>query len=422
MKKLFLLSGGIFLLLNGWLFAQKGRTVQTNSSSASTNLSKKDIESLPFSRGKWEYGITMENLGYSHQNITTNGVDQGSQSRFALDLGANYYVADHIGIGLELDADMSTFKNNGKQTSNSWMGYANFTYGTSISKDFNFYARAGVGIGGITDKYTPPTGQSTTDKADEFGYKFSVGFPIQLERNDAVYFTPVLGYRYNRLKYDNNTETDTRFGVGLKLETFLSCGEVGCNSHSGYKFSKDIYSQGHSYLGVSTRGMVSFGNLKTTYTGNYPSEKQDHSETDLSANYMYYIVNNLSLGLDLDFSNSIYKNSAANYKQSNNGFAIAPMFELNIPSKNEGLNNLFIRGGYGFGSQRSEYKSGNTNNTTKFSTTDFCAGFGYNCFFHKGLSLTPVFEYECATYKNKDNNQKEKLDGPDFSIGIRKFF
>ena len=91
MKKHFLLSGGIFLLLNSGLLAQKGRTVQTNSSSASTNLSKKDIESLPFSRGKWEYGITMENLGYSHQNITTNGVDQGSQSRFSLDLGTNYY-------------------------------------------------------------------------------------------------------------------------------------------------------------------------------------------------------------------------------------------------------------------------------------------------------------------------------------------
>jgi len=116
---------------------------------------------------------------------------------------------------------------------------------------------------------------------------------------------------------------------------------------------------------------------------------------------MYYIVNNLALGASLDFGTATYKNDASNNKQTIGSFSFMPMLELNMPGDNKGLNNLFVRAGYGFGTQRTEYTSGNTTNTTKYTTTDFCVGLGYNFFFHKGLSFTPIFDYDMATSKEK---------------------
>jgi hypothetical protein len=81
-----------------------------------------------------------------------------------------------------------------------------------------------------------------------------------------------------------------------------------------------------------------------------------------------------------------------------------------------------VRGGYSFGTQRSEYKSGNFTSTQKFSNSNICLGIGHNFFFTKKLALTPMLEYDWTTYKDKDTDDKEKYNGLDFSISIRKYF
>ena len=420
MKKFLLLSGGIFLFFQTVLTAQRTRTETTAAPIKS--ISKEDISSLPFSRGQWEFNITRENLGWSHQDIKINDVGHGSQSQFSINLGTNYYVAKNIGFGLELDASLNTIKDNSKQTNNSWMTYANFTYGIPVNNDFNFYVRGGIGIGGADSKYTAPGGQTTNDKSDLFGYKFCAGFPIRLEKSSPLYLTPEFRYSYQREKFDNSTETDNRFGFGLKLETFLFCRQMECDAHSGYALSHNCYRQGRSYLGVNTRGMMSFGDTKSAYTNNYPGTKENYTLGNLEANYMYYIVNNLSFGAGIDFGSSLYKNSAGNSRQSSTSFSFMPMVQFNIPSTSQGLNNLYLKGGYGFGMDRSEFKSGNNTNTNKYSTTDFCMGLGYNFFFSKGLSFTPMLSYDMSSSKNKDTGIKEKYNGPEISIGIEKFF
>jgi opacity protein-like surface antigen len=417
MKKVLLLSGSI-LLLQAAGTAQKNRS----TTAAVSTITKETIERSPFSRNIWEYTILIPNVQYNHQNIKTNDIDQGSQSQFALDLGANYYVADHIGIGVELLTDVSVFKspNNSKSNNSSWMTFANLTYGTTSGNDFNFYARAGIGLGGVKNKYTPATGNAITDKSDLFGYKLSVGFPIQLN-NGVTYFTPEFGYRYQREKFAGGTETDNRFGVNLKLETFLFCKEMQCDSKMHHAFSSGAYDQGRSYLGVSTSGMVGFGNLKTAYDNNFPSSKETYSLGSLDACYKYYVVRDLALGAGIEFGNSVYKNGS-NSKSTNSNFLFMPMVELNIPSDNPGLSNLFIMGGYGVGMQKNEFKNGNNTSTVKYSSAEFCAGLGYNFFFHKGLSFTPTIGYDMSTLKNKTTDIKTKYSGIELEFGIRKFF
>jgi opacity protein-like surface antigen len=416
MKKLLFLSTSIFLGYS-MVFAQHNPT----SSTPVQNISKEDIERSPFSKHIWEYTILVPNIELSHQNIKTNDVDQGKQTNFALDLGANYYVADHVGIGLELLTDMNVFKspNSSKSNNSSWMTFANLTYGTS-SNGFNIYARAGIGIGGVKDKYTAPNGNTTTDKEDLFGYKISVGVPIQLNHG-VTYFTPEAGYHYQRAKFDGGTETDTRFGVNLKFETFLFCKEMQCDHKMNHAFSSGAYDQGRSFLGVSTRGMVDFGNVKTEYSNNFPGSKETYSRGDLDLCYKYYIVRDVALGASVEFGNSVYKNGS-NSKQTSSNFLFMPMVELNMPSDNPGLSNLFVMAGYGIGSQKTEYVNGNNTTTTKYSASEFCGGLGYNFFIHKGLSFTPTIAYDVSTSKNKSNDVKTKYSGVEFGAGFRQFF
>ncbi|MEP6676563.1 MAG: hypothetical protein ABJA78_15485, partial [Ferruginibacter sp.] len=285
MKKLFLVSFSM-LLFTPLLFSQGKHKESTGTIKS---LSKEDLAALPFTKGKWEYDITKPDLNFSHLNIKTNDVKQGSQSQFNLDLGANYYFANHLALGLSVIDNMSDFKSTGnsKQTDNSLMGYLNFTYGTALSTNVGFYARAGVGIGSMKDKYTPPTGPGSTDKSDLFGYKINAGLPISVEANGPVYFTPEVGYHSRRDKFDLGTETDEGFDFALKFETFLFCREMECDAHNGYNFSHSAYDQGRSYLGVETRGLLSFGDVKTKYTNNFPDQKENYTSVDLAANYMY---------------------------------------------------------------------------------------------------------------------------------------
>lgn len=421
MKKHILLCIVMLSLFYSQLQAQKIKK-QEVSSSVST-VSAEEIKQLPFSARNWEFTIAKTNLALSHQNIKANGIDQGSQTNFLLDVGAHYYVADHIGVGAEFYWNNNTSKSNGnKQSVSSWMSYADLTYGINVSSNVNFYARAGVGVGGVVNKYTPSNGSSTKSTGDMFGYKVNLGAPIRLEQNGNTFLTPEIGYWFNREKFDGGTQNDNRFGLGLKLETYLSCNKASCEATSSYRKLHAMYEPNRSFLGVSTQGGFYFGNTTTRYDMNLPESKQKYSLADLSVSYNYYFIKNLSGGLDLNFSNSVYKNTMTDYRQTNTVFSVAPMLELNLPVENHCLNNFFIRGGYSFGTLKSEFKSGNSTNTDKYSVGTFCAGLGHNFFFKKGLSLTPVFEYDWTTYKNKDNDQKEKYTGPNFSMGVRKFF
>jgi len=184
-----------------------------------------------------------------------------------------------------------------------------------------------------------------------------------------------------------------------------------------------MYTPGSSFLGLSTEGGFYSGKTEVKYDNNFPpGGEQKYSLADLSVSYNYYFIRNLSGGLNVNFFNSVYKNTVGDFRQSNVNFAITPMLELNIPVENPTLNDLFIRGGYSFGTQKSEYRSLGITNITKYSMGNFCLGLGYNFFFKKKLSLTPVFEYDWTTYNDKDSDRKEKYTGPNFSIGVRKFF
>lgn len=417
MKRLQLIPACIFLLLH--TMVATGQLTQKDAPTPTSNISDKDLKDIPWQHGKWQ-SYVVEKLNFSHLNIKQNGTDQGHVDDLNLDLGTNYFVADHFAIGLELIANVNVTKNDPYKTSNTnWMAFANFTYQTSINHDLDVFGRAGIGYGGVTVKQTV-SGNTTKSTDNLFGFQVEAGLPIRMYKDGPLYFTPKLFYHWNNEKFDDGKETQSSFGLSLDLETYLGCKEMICDHGVNYAFSKNAYDRGRSYLGFSTDGIAEFGTSTTKYDIGGES-KINFSNTALNAEYMYYVMKNFALGAAVDFGNQVQKNSDADYKVTSQSILFSPMLEVNMPAE-KGWNNLFLRGGYSFGSEKNESTSGNVTNTDKSTLTKFCVGIGYNFFFHKRLSFTPIIEYEAETAKNKDTDLKETRRGVELGIGVRAFF
>ena len=299
------------------------------------------------------------------------------------------------------------------------MTWGDVRYQSQFSHNFNYYGQIGVGVGGNTIKVTPSTGSSSTEKINSFGLMGEIGFPIHLINDAPIYLTPNIGYRYITRKYEDYKEKDGRFQIGLDLETYLPCRAMSCDCHNGMRYSSGIYNSGNSYLGFSTKGALSFGHIKTEYDSpGLSDDEEDYNREKFEAEFMYYVFNSFALGIGADFHNSIIKSEG--FKSTSQSFAIMPMFEINAPVNNC-WHNAFIRGGYGIGSQKEESTSGSITNTVKFTTSEVCLGLGYNIFFSKKLSFTPVIGYDWTTIKLKDTDFKDKENGLELKAGLRAF-
>lgn len=421
MKKIIILLCVIFLLLDFSGFAQTA-LVKSKISSLGSPDPQDNLNINPFAKGRWMINVARRNLGFSQESIKYNNIDQGDQSQFSIDLGTKYFVVNNFAIGLDFDAKFNTLKDVVKQSTNSWSGYVNFTYGRSITEKIGFYGTVGVGLGGTNYKYTSPS-NSYTDRVNEYGFKTKIGFPIRLENNSNVYFTPQVYYSYLNSKFDNGVETENSFGLRLKLESYLFCREISCGCQSGHSLAENMYRGGRSFIDFSTMGNLRFSNTKVKYdNNNIPAQEQDNSRISLKGKYMYYVIDNLAVGAELGLRNTVSNIKVNNSKNTNLGWSIAPMLEYNLPFKNPSLNSFFVSGGVAFGGQTTKYTSGPINNTDNYSIIDYCFGLGYNMFFTKKLSLTGRVEYDWETVKEKGTDNKENYQGPSLVLGVRKFF
>ncbi|MFT3910456.1 MAG: outer membrane beta-barrel protein [Ferruginibacter sp.] len=397
----------------------KTTTKKSSPANAITNYG------LPYDKNKWQFYIATENLGYSHTRRKYDGATLGKQGDLLLSLGTNYFFMKGLALGLSLDTRFTTVKDdNSKQTSNTWIAYANLTYQTGLAKNLGFLARAGVGAGSGTSKYTSNvTSYTNKEKVNEFGYKFHIGFPIGIDRNGPSYITPLLTYQHLRDKVDNGSYTGNYFLFNLGLESYLSCKQTSCDGHSGERISNSSYNQGSSYIGITSGGVVSFGTVKSK-NNNYPGDdyEQKDSRQQVAASYMYYILNNLAVGADLDLLHALSKDKNSKNKSTATMIGITPMVEFNMPVKNSSLHNLSLRGGIGFGSVRNEDTNGFSSNVDKHSFFKYRIGLAYNIPFTPKLALRWGVEYESIKYKNKATKISQTYNGPQAIVGVIKFF
>ncbi len=397
--------------------AQSRHPEQTTATGSST-ISSRDIEQLPFARGNWEYQIR-QNAEYSYMKNSESGQSLGHQNSLGFNLGANYFVADHIGVGLELNTKWTGNHYLSDNTTSKWMGWADVMYGLPLSPDIDFYGKLSVGLG--TEKATYKSGSTSSSTTDNlFGYRIGVGAPIRLFDKGPLFVTPELSWDYLHTSFDGGHENDNGLRLGLCLEAYMGCNQFSCDCHHGFSLSHNVYQPGTSFIDFSTHGGFDFGTLKTTYTGSSSVQEESHSREMLDAGYSIYVLPNFAVGGSIAVGGTSEKDKNSSAKVTTGNWMITPMLEFNLPVDN-GWNNSFLKLGVGFGSEKSTSGSGSNSSSVTDNIFSYYALVGYNDFIARRLAFVPRIGYECNTFKNTSTDVKEKSNGIEVELGLRLF-
>lgn len=404
-------------LLTPTLFAL-GQHIEKNSATPVSTISTKEIAYTPFAQGNWQY-LIRRNADYSYMKNSVSGQSLGHQNELGFNLGANYFVQQGLGVGLELDARWQGTHYATDNTSSRWMLYGDAMYGIPINPDFNLYGKLSVGVGGEHTSYT--SGNTSGSSSDNlFGFKVAVGAPIRLFDRGPIYLTPQFGYDYCHTSFSGGSEKDNGFRLGLSLEAYMGCPDFMCDGHHGFALSKGIYQPGLSFIDFSTRGHFGFGTDKTSYDASSSTSQQNYTNESLKIGYDYYILHNIAIGGSLELGGSSQKDKNSGYKTTSGNWMVTPMVTFNLPADN-GWNNAFLMAGVGFGSEKTTLHSGNTSSSDKTNIFNYYALIGYNDFFAKRLAFTPKIGYEWNTFKDVGSGIKEKSNGIEIELGVRLF-
>jgi hypothetical protein len=391
------------LLLSG-IFTSAQKTIETSKATETTTISHSTIEQLPFQRDFNEFTI-QRNFDYMRTKPENSS---GHTTDINLNIDYNHFIADHVGIGVDLNLASSKAVYNNATTNSTtttkisdWMAYANIIYGTTFSNNFNLYGKLSVGFG----QFTGGSGSTSSAKENQFGYKIEIGAPVHLFNDGGNYFTPFINYNYLQQKNGGEKFTDNEFSFGFMFQNYGPCNNYQCDCHHGRLFSDNMYGQGRSFIGSS---MGNFGFGKSKYNYNNSSYNTDISGGMLNFEYGYYFIPNIAIGAGVSWDDQTQKTVT---KYTTSDLLFTPMLTLNLPAKNC-ANNLFLRGGYGFGFEKVAASTEQKTNLTKYGFN-----LGFNDFFGKHIALTPKIGYGWERFKNTTTNAKVKWSGLEFSLG-----
>lgn len=404
---------GLLLLSLTFLFslilsAQKSKTIETSKASTSTNINSKDIENLPlFSRSMNSFTI-QRNFDFTTTKPSGSNAVSGHTNNLDLNIDYDYFIQDHLGIGLDFDLSSSSQHYGSTDKTTQWLLSPNVIYGANMSNNFNLYGKASVGFGQTKTEYG-----GSTQKENLFGYKIEVGAPLHMFGDGGNYLTPYLSYDFQQEKFNSTTTKDNEFTFGLKFQNYSPCSGYTCDMHSGCMQSRTAYQQGRSYIGYTTMGEFGFGTSKYDYNGT--TSTTDLSGGQLELEYGYYLLNYIAIGAEFNWVSQTSKVTGTKY--TNSALIFTPMVTLNMPVQNC-WSNLFLQGGYGFGQDKSTSNS----SSSKENLSAYGFGLGYNDFFGKHIAFTPKIGYFWETIKDPSTNTEEKWKSFEWSMGVTLHF
>jgi hypothetical protein len=405
----------VFCLLTPLIFLF-GQVKPDNTSPTSPVLA---IDNEPFAKGKWAFLVNRK-FGFENTANYGNNEISGHQNKLTVDLGATYFFAKGFGVGLDFSGDFTGNHYSGDILNRKWIADLSLTYGIPITNNFGVYGRAGIGYG-MTNNIVKSDGNSTTTKYNLFNEKAEIGVLIRPYETSQWFIDPYISYRNQTTNFDGGKETESRFQVGLRMEAFLGCDEFTCGMRRGNGFP-NRYQQGTSFMGFISEGNFGLGQIKTSYsgTGNSASEI-DFTKESFGLEYNIYAIHNVAIGAEFKIGGEVQKDKGTDNKVTTSEWSINPGIELNLPVQNA-LNNMFIKGGITFGSQKNGSSNGTSSSSFQTNIFEYCVGLGYNDFFSNRLSFTPIVEYNWNTNKFTDTSLKLRTRGFDFGMRIRAFF
>jgi hypothetical protein len=376
-----------------------------------------------YAKGNWRMPL-MQNLRFGFYSTEFNDVKYSKESNLDLNLQADYFVADGwaIGAGLNFSLGKTELENvdvESKET--DWEADVSVLYGMPIKgNELYWNVRLGFGFGGEKDKDKTPS-NTTEDKLNYIKYGLTTGLDIR-NGNSNVFINPWIGYDIKNINYENDDEEDlNRFSFGVRLVSSMACREYTCDHKTNCNLSRNMYNQGRSFIGYTTKGMFSFGSSEFTEANNAGSDEVKQNAGHIRFDYNYFIINNVALGAMGMFQYAKDKGDDVDFEFSSRSFSIGPKVTAHLPVENC-WRNFFGEVGVAFGSSKVESKSGTFSSEQEESLTNFWGGVGYNFVVSPNLSFTPIADYVSRKSKDKDTDGEAKTTGVNVRFGLRYIF
>jgi opacity protein-like surface antigen len=363
-----------------------------------------------FQRGNWELGLT-RNIDFSFLKEVQNGQETGTEKNVGANLSTTYFVANNFGIGANIRYDWAKSTNGIEITTSDMTAYLSATYGYGFGPRFGIYGQVGFGLG--KSKALAESGTNSFEETGNIvGYSLEVGAPILLDGN--VYLGPQISYYGKSTDYGKLGEFDEgglRFS--LNLRSYLNCKDEPESMRD--MDASHFYQPGRSFIGVSTRSMVSVGNYK--WMQDNVVDDVDFCEWSFKADYNYYVFPYVALGAEVRLSSSTEQNQDQDQSDRQFQYAVMPQFTLNAPI--DGLQHLFLTGGVGFGRIKTTNEIGSDRNEQKDKLFTIGGGLGYNFYVTDLLALTPIIRYDSHSREDDQTDQKIRSRGVSGEFGVR---
>jgi hypothetical protein len=371
-----------------------------------------------FNQGVWNFNLN-QNLDFLSMKTSEDGDKTGTYSLFDSRIEANYFLIDHlaVGLGVRLSNEKTTntlIDPESVEKINVAGGYLNVLYGTNVGGVINIVTKATVGTGQV--KYVSDYGFGENETKDKYlTLGLSVGTPIELSRN--VYFTPYLGYEYRKTSDDDYKEKRNSATLGLRMDFFMGCGDDECDLSDNPISVNSRFRQGELLLGSKMFGHFQVGGQNTTYEGEGEyTQKDGFGNSSLSGFALFYILNNLGVGAGIDSYCDRSNSKDTEYKTRQGEFTVNPIIRYHVPVGTM-LRNLYAEGSVGFGINSSKTVDDEEEYKEKSSVMNWKIGAGYHYFVAEHFSLSPFAGYGGNSLKYKDDDYKTSKSGLYAGIG-----
>lgn len=213
MKKV--LIGLVFIVMTGAINAQydAGKILATGGIHFSTNSPKTEMK-------------------VGSNTTTADGI---KTTDFGINLGAGYFIADNlaVGLGIGLDNSKSTYETTSTEytSTDNIISVAPFArYYIPYSDQFAFFGQLSVGLGFGTSKYETKTGSTTTTQESSINLMaigITPGFSYMMTERVALEMRyGFLGYTSSTIKEeeangDYEKDMTSSFGLNLDLNSLV---------------------------------------------------------------------------------------------------------------------------------------------------------------------------------------------------------
>lgn len=169
-----------------------------------------------------------------------------------------------------------------------------------------------------------------------------------------------------------------------------------------------------SPISSATLSLMSFST--NSVTGSAFNQDVRGVNIGLGPNLVYFVANNLSLGFMTNFQYSTVSDET--FTNRNLSFGLGPQAQFFIGS---GKVCTFVKSGVLFGRYNSTRQFGTSEFKDTYAISNFHFGIGAAIFLNQNCAVNIEGLYNFISFRDRDNNDRERINGLGLDIGITIF-